>query len=62
MDNTRYKSVAVPNETHNALRIMARRNGRTIGGQMSYIVRSFAEDQGYVSKYKEVRDSEKEMD
>jgi len=44
MDNTRYKSVAVPNQVHDLLKRLAHKEGRTIGGQMSHIVRRYNSD------------------
>ena len=41
MDNTKYKSVAVPNQVHKVLKHIAGIEGRTIGGQMSHIVREY---------------------
>ncbi len=41
MDNTKYKSVAVPNQVHKVLRHLAHLEGRTMGGQMSHIVREY---------------------
>tara|TARA_R100001510_G_C7601702_1_gene168054 strand:+ start:324 stop:539 length:216 start_codon:yes stop_codon:yes gene_type:complete len=41
MDNTRYKSVAVPNQVHKILKHIAGIEGRTIGGQMSHIIREY---------------------
>lgn len=41
MDNTKYKSVAVPNQVHKVLKHIAGIEGRTIGGQMSHIIREY---------------------
>ena len=41
MDNTKYKSVAVPNKVHSILKELAHQEGRTIGGQMSYMVQTY---------------------
>lgn len=41
MDNAKYKSVAVPNQVHKVLKHLAHLEGRTMGGQMSHIVREY---------------------
>ena len=41
MDNTKYKSVAVPNQVHKVLKHLAHLEGRTMGGQLSHIVREY---------------------
>ncbi len=46
MDNTKYKSVAVPNQVHDTLKKIAYANGRTIGGQMAYMVTNYVMKQG----------------
>jgi len=41
MDNAKYKSVAVPNQVHKVLKHLSHLEGRTMGGQMSHIVREY---------------------
>ena len=41
MDNTKFKSVAVPCEVHAMLKKIAHANGRTIGGQMTHMVTNY---------------------
>lgn len=41
MDNTKYKSVAIPNKVHADLKNLAHKEGRTIGGQMAHIVKAY---------------------
>lgn len=41
MDNTKYKSVSVPNNVHETIKVLADKEGRTIGGQMTYIIDSY---------------------
>ena len=45
MDNAKYKSVAVPNQVHDRLKKIAYANGRTIGGQMAYMVTNYVTKQ-----------------
>ena len=52
MDNTKYKSVAIPNHVHHTLKRIAHAEGRTIGGQMAHTI----------SVYMKVADTNKVFD
>ena len=41
MDNTKYKSVSVPNRVQETIKVLADKEGRTIGGQMTFIIESY---------------------
>ena len=50
MDSKKWKSVVVPLETYGVLKSMAKKEHRTISGQLTHVIQKWIEDEPHTAK------------